>query len=207
MFQIERRQQLIILAIAVVLLFGAGYKYAVWQKVKSANEEKPALKQSETAGTADTAARDVKVHVAGAVEKPGVYQLPAGSRVDDAVRLAGVLPAADLNALNLAALLTDGQKVTVPLRQAMLPAGTGGASGAPAAGFTAGTGSDTQGQVNINTASQAELESLPGIGPALAGRIIQHREENGPFMVPEDIKNVSGIGDKRYEQLKNKITV
>lgn len=207
MFQMERRQQLIILAIAFVLLFGAGYKYAAWQKAKSANEEKPVLNQSETAETAGKVAREVKVHVAGTVEKPGVYQLPVGSRVEDAVKLAGVLPTADLDALNLAAPLADGQKVTVPLHQAALPPGTGRLFGAPAASTPTGAGFGTQGQVNINTAGQAELESLPGIGPALAERIIQYREESGPFRIPEDIKNVSGIGDKRYEQLKDKITV
>ncbi|MFA5383770.1 MAG: ComEA family DNA-binding protein [Eubacteriales bacterium] len=209
MFQLERRQQIVILIIAAVLLFGAGYRYDCWQKSKAETNNNTVV-QSEDEDKSSSP-REIKVHIAGAVQKPGVYKLNADCRVNDAVSMAVALPTADLNSLNLAATLTDGQKITVPeLRQAVvLPTGNSALFSAPS-GSSQSTekNSSTQGGlININTADQSEIESLPGIGPALAGRIIQYREENGPYRVPEDIKNVSGIGEKRYEDIKDKITV
>lgn len=222
MFQMGRRQQLIVLAVAAVILFGGGYRYVRWSAEQA---EKPAIERSAPAEAADKAAPEIVIHVTGAVEKPGVYRLPRGSRVNDALNQAGALPEADLDALNLAAPLADGQKIPVPFRQGVLSgenAGSAGGAGGKAPGWpAAGAGAAAGGQgsrsnssgtsggglININTAGQKELESLPGIGPALAERIIQYREKNGPFLSPEDIKNVSGIGDKRYEQLKDLISV
>lgn len=215
---------LILLAVMAVVLFGGGYQYARWQ---ARIEDKPTVENAEKSGQSDPAkkgAPEIVVHVAGAVEKPGVYHLPRGSRVNDALARSGVLPEANLDALNLAALLTDGQKVSVPFRPGALPGENAGSSGgpgtlAPALPTTGKLFPDVResnrsspfapsggGLININTASKAELELLPGIGPALAERIIQYREENGYFMSIEDIKNVSGIGEKRFEQLKDKIT-
>ncbi|MEW6423714.1 MAG: ComEA family DNA-binding protein [Bacillota bacterium] len=217
-----RRQQLIVLAVVAVVLFGAGYKYARWN---AQNAEKPVVERFEPAEAANKTVQEIIVHVSGAVEKPGIYRLPRGSRINDAVNLAGVLPEADLHALNLAAPLNDGQKVPVPFRQGVLagektgdgsdPGGKAPGSSAAGASFRTGgqggkgnsPGLSAGGLININTAGKAELESLPGIGPALAERIIQYREEHGYFMSIEDIKNVSGIGEKRYEQLKDKITI
>ncbi|MCL6449126.1 MAG: ComEA family DNA-binding protein [Armatimonadetes bacterium] len=222
MFEMGRRQQLIVLAVVAVILFSAGYRYARWN---AQHAEKPSVERSAPAEAAGQSAPEIVVHVTGAVEKPGVYRLPRGSRVNDALGQAGALPEADLDALNLAAPLADGQKIPVPFRQSALSGenavsagGAGGkAPGWPAAGAGAAAGgqgvrsssagTSGGGLININTASQKELESLPGIGPALAERIIQYREKNGPFLSPEDIKNVSGIGEKRYEQLKDLISV
>ena len=210
MFQLERRQQLIVLIIAALILFGGGYKYACWQKNRVA-ESKVALEQLETMPGEDEKGEEIVVHVTGAVEKSGVYRLPAGARVNDALKKAGVQAEADLDSLNLAAPLIDGQKVTVPLRQENLGMGNPGGpfSSIPpksmAGGDTPAPGNESL--ININTADQAALDSLPGIGPALAQRIIQYREKNGPYKVPEDIKNVSGIGEKRFENLKDLITV
>ncbi|MBC7324017.1 MAG: ComEA family DNA-binding protein [Moorella sp. (in: Bacteria)] len=209
----ERRQQLIVLAVLAVILFGGGYKYARWH---AAHADRPRVESSGPAEAAkNQAAQEILVHVAGAVEKPGVYRLPRGSRVHDAVALAQALPEADLDALNLAAPLADGQKVTVPGRPKALSganAGAGPSMGGQAPGAAAAAGRSSPfappsgSLININTAGKAELESLPGIGPSLAERIIEYREKNGPFLSPEDIKNVSGIGEKRYEQIKDKIT-
>lgn len=220
MFSLDRRQQLILLVVMAVVLFGAGYKYARWQGERM---QTPAVERAVPAESSGKTGQDVVVHVGGAVEKPGVYHLPRGSRVNDAVLKAGALPDADLNAMNLAAVLADGQKITVPFR---LPSsGTPGASGPGNASITSRAGDVVRPdsaanslksnsspfagspQVNINTASRQELESLPGIGPALAERIIEYREKNGPFLTPEDIKNVSGIGEKKYEQLKDRIII
>jgi len=208
MFQLERRQQLIILIIAAVLLFGAGYKYACWQQSKAETNSNNPVVQSET-DDKNGSPQKIKVHISGAVQKPGVYELDANCRVNDAIILAVALPTTDLNSLNLAAPLTDGQKITVPELTQNISSGNSALFSAPegSSRSTEKSSSIQGGLININTADQSEIESLPGIGPALAGRIIQYREENGPYRVPEDIKSVSGIGEKRYEEIKDKITV
>lgn len=138
----------------------------------------------------------VFVHVAGAVVAPGVYRFLEGARVDDAVRAAGGITAeADLDGINLAARLSDGDKITIPVR------------GAPGSGGAATSGSDGSGKVNLNTATAAELETLPGIGPALAQRIVAHREQRGPFRTVKDLLKVSGIGPKKFEGLEDLVTV
>lgn len=148
----------------------------------------------------------IVVHVSGAVDQPGVYSLPAGSRVQDAIRAAGgEISEGDIQALNLAALLQDGDRLQVPSKnapqlQAEIDSSPGTRSGA--------TGSIlVEPLININTASQQELESLPGIGPTLASRIIDYRLAYGSFATIEAVQEVTGIGPARYEQIKDLITV
>jgi competence protein ComEA len=139
------------------------------------------------------------VQVSGAVARPGVYNLPQGSRVKDAIHAAGDMTAnADPGALNLAALLEDGQRVEVPLEGA--PPQT---SGEPPSRSVTIPG----GLVNINTATQAELEGLPEIGPTLAQRIVEYRQAHGPFATIEAIQDVEGIGEGVFEKIKGLITV
>lgn len=146
-------------------------------------------------------ARSIFVHVGGAVREPGLYRLSDGARVDDAVRAAGgVLEDADLDGLNLAAKVKDGEKVLVPAR------GRDPGGGAGAAGGSAGSGAQG-GLVNLNTATLADLDTLPGIGPALAQRILDHREKNGGFRAVEDLLEVPGIGPKKFEELRDMVTV
>lgn len=136
----------------------------------------------------------VVVHVVGAVRRPGLYQLPAGSRVADALEQAGgAAPAADVALVNLAAPLADGQQVVVPSRAA---AGSG-SSGAPG---ERGSGS---GPVHLNTASVAELDELPGVGPVTAQKIVDHREKHGAFSSVEDLDAIPGIGAAKIEQLRD----
>ena len=137
----------------------------------------------------------VHVHVAGAVSRPGVYSLPAGSRAADAVeRAGGMTRRADPVGVNLAAPLRDGQQVIVPARVRGAPAVTGpGASAAPGA------------PVSLSTATLEQLDSLDGIGPTLAQRILDHRDEHGGFGSVEELRNVEGIGDKRFEALKDAV--
>lgn len=143
------------------------------------------------------------VHVAGSVNKPGVQHMPAGTRVKDAIeKCGGLSDQADANLINLALPLHDGMQIWVPAVQT-------GEGDSPA---YSGTVEDhlvvTEGQlININTASQAELETLSGIGPVLAGAIIQFRRENGPFEKTSDIQSVAGIGPATYEKIKSSITV
>lgn len=156
------------------------------------------------ASDADGAADVIVVDVDGAVVQPGIVELPAGSRVADAVAAAGGLAAdADTQALNQAALLADGEKVYVPREGDDAPAVASG-------GGATGGASDAAGEaaaVNINTATLDELDGLPGVGPATAQAIIDEREENGPFTAPEDLMRVSGIGEKKFEKLANLICV
>lgn len=201
MYTLDRRHQAVILVLAAVLLFGGGYKYAQLRSMKVEEQElvvEESAVQEEEKGPAE-----VVVHVAGAVERPGVYRLPTGSRVADAVALAVPREDALLDLLNLAELLTDQKKIVVLGEGDLEKMQSGELAGLAASGrsvLDSGTG-----KININTAGQAELETLPGIGPSLAQRIIEYRETNGPFLTVEDIKNVSGIGDKRYEQIEGMI--
>ena len=142
----------------------------------------------------------VRVHVTGAVAAPAVYSLPPGSIVQDAIQAAGgATAAADLSRLNLAHRLQDGEQVLVP---ALAP--TAG-PGTPSAGATQGAAPGAL--VNVNTATAAELEVLPRVGPALAQRIVDFRAEHGPFAAPEDLMQVSGIGPAIFEAIKDLITV
>ncbi|MGY5764673.1 helix-hairpin-helix domain-containing protein [Brachybacterium sp. DNPG3] len=166
---------------------------------------------AESAGSAGSA--EIVVHVSGQVTAPGVVRLPAGSRVDDAVRAAGgATDEADLGALNLARILEDGEQVRVPAPGEELPAptatpsstGAGGTSSAAGEGAAAdGTGA----LIDLNTASAAQLEGLPGVGPAIAQRIVDHREANGPFASVDDLLEVSGIGTAKLEQIRPAATV
>ena len=143
-------------------------------------------------------AGEVVVHVSGAVNRRGVVTLPVGARVGDAITAAGgATTDADLDRLNLARLLADGEQVHVPAEGEEVPP-TDDPVGA-------GVGAD--GRVDLNRASQEELETLPGIGPAKAAAIIEHRTSVGPFEVPGDLRAVPGIGERTFQQLADLVTV
>lgn len=153
----------------------------------------------------------IAVHVIGAVPRPGLYEFNEGARVQDAVDAAGgLLSGANADALNLAALLEDGQQLNIPFKAGEEPAKDSGDEESlilPGATEESTTTEDNPDLININTASADELDSLPGIGPSIAQRILDYREENGPFAAIEDILNVSGIGPSTFEQIKDLITV
>ena len=139
----------------------------------------------------------IRVYVSGAVKRPDVYTLSAGSIVKDAMDAAGGPAAdADLDRINLAAPLGDGIQVHFPRK--------GEAAATPQPGFSLAA---PAGLIDINTATPQQLETLPGIGPALAQRIVDYRTANGPFQAIEDVKNVKGIGDSLFEKIKDSITV
>ena len=152
--------------------------------------------------TTSTVPAEVVVHAAGAVAVPGIHRLPAGSRVADLLAAAGgPTPDADLDRVNLAAALTDGAQVRFPrVGEPAAPAPIGG----PASGDEADAGAAP---VDLNTASLAELESLPGVGPTIASAIVEHRERNGPFRSVEDLLDVAGIGPAKLDQLRGAVTV
>jgi competence protein ComEA len=145
------------------------------------------------------------VHVAGAVRVPGLYELAAGARVGDALaRAGGPLDDAALDAVNLARLLQDGEQVYVPV---IAEVEAGQAAGAAIAGSGAAGGVGTDAGVDINSADAAQLEALPGVGPATAAKIVADRDANGPFAAPEDIMRVPGIGEKKFESMREMIVV
>lgn len=187
----------VIVGLAVLAAVGLMGGYGVAMRARP----RPTKLSLESAAPADgQKARRLYVHVGGAVRRPGLYRLEDGARVDDAVQAAGgVLEDADLDALNLAARVKDGDKVLVPSRN-----GTAEASADTQAG---GGGATSGGLVNLNTATIADLETLPGIGPAIARRIIDFRESNGGFRKIEDLLEVPGIGTKTFEELRDHVTV
>lgn len=178
-------------------------------------------------GQVPAAAARICVHVDGAVRAPGVYALDAGARVADAVQAAGGLAGdASSTAVNLAQVLEDGQQIVVPTEAEVAEGaavgvaggdggagssggGAGGTGGSANAGSSAASsgGGMAAAKVNINTASAAELITLSGIGEATAAKIIAYREANGRFAAIEDIKLVSGIGEKKFEALRDAICV
>jgi len=175
----------------------------------SAGESAGTAADADAAGSAEPAASGagtVVVHVAGAVQSPGVVQLPAGSRVHEAINHAGgATPDADLNRLNLALVLEDAQKIHVPRQGEDAPAaqdqpgipGPAGGEAEPPAGS----------KVNLNTAGVAELDALPKVGPVLAQRIVDWREEHGAFKSVEELDAVDGVGPKMLESLLPLVTV
>jgi competence protein ComEA len=141
----------------------------------------------------------IYVHILGAVNRPGLYELHEGDRAVDAVAAAGGFTAeADRTQLNLARFVTDGEQIAVPVV---------GQAQAPAVSGVAGGGATVPGKVNINTADAAALETLPRVGPAMAERIIAWREANGRFASIEDLMNVSGVGDKTFDSLRELVTL
>lgn len=156
-------------------------------------ESEPAEEEGASEGS------DIMVDVKGAVKESGVYELQEGQRVQDAILMAGgFLENADERQINLAQILEDEMVIYVPLE---------GEEGFESMGISQGQGEGQEATVNINKATSEELQTISGIGPAKAEAIIQYREENGSFEKTEDITNVSGIGEKTFEKLKEKISV
>ena len=167
--------------------------------------------------------REIIVYVAGAVEKPGLVHLSPDARLDDALKQVRPLAEANLESMNPAEKLKDGQKVSVPYKTLPVTPGAttvgntmnsgsassaGGSVPAPIASPVAVSSPAQAGsKININTAGVAELDKLSGVGPALAERILQYRAAHGPFARPEDLENVSGIGTKTYEKMASQVTV
>jgi competence protein ComEA len=148
-------------------------------------------------------ASDVTVYVSGAVEEPGLYTLPRGSRVADAIDLAGALTDADLSSVDMARELRNEQSIAVPFEAPSSPP-TAGSSSSPIAVAPATNPPES---IDVNVASAAELERLPGIGPVLAERIVRYREQHGPFTSLDELSAVQGISDRMVEDLRSRATV
>lgn len=150
------------------------------------DKQGPALKDNQEP-------QKITVHVCGQVKEPDVYEMDEGSRVIDAIKAAGGLSEdAFVDGINLAALLEDSQKIYVP--------GSQDASGAQGDGLIY---EESQNRINLNTATKEQLDSLPGIGPVISQKILDYREKYGGFSDLEELKNISGIGQKKYEEIKD----
>lgn len=188
-----------LVVVLVVLVSGSLLLRRVPQPVPVGAAPVPRAVPSTTAGTATT--KVVVVHVGGKVRRPGVVRLPAGSRVEDALRAAGgALPGVDSGVLNLARQLADGEQVLV--------GATAGAVGAAAAaGASPGPAPGGGGVVDLNIATVADLDGLPGVGPVLAQRIVDYRSQHGPYASVDQLREVSGIGERKFEDLKARVRV
>ncbi len=193
-----RKKRWAIVIVLALLIVGGGF-YGSWQKNTSS--------ETVTGGAQPDNLRPVGgepvVYLSGAVNKPGLYTLKPGSRVTDAIEAAGGLASvADSRRVNLAQPIKDGMHIYVP---STIPVGPAG-GGAPADSSVA-AGSQTSEKISINTAEKGELEKLPGIGPAVAERIIDYRQTNGPFHEIAEIKKVNGIGEAKFNRIKGRITL
>ena len=184
-----------LVAALVAVLVVAGL--LVWSRRPAAAIAPPAALRAEPSPISPSPSTGgLLVHVAGAVRRPGLYALPPGARVADAIEAAGGAGArADLDLLNLAAPVTDGMKVEVLERGAAAPP-----SGAPPADATPGA-------VSLNSADQAALETIPGVGPVTAAAILAYRDEAGPFTSIEQLMEVSGIGPATLEAVRSYVTL
>ena len=177
-----KKSLLILLALLGAVLIGATYGYY-------REQDSIALDAATTEHVEPL--RKVTVYVSGEVKQPGLVTL-------DAVNAAGgVIETADVDHINMAAHLEDGMQVRVPMR--LRDAGEKGAA--------ASTGRQADGKINLNTATEKELQELPGIGPAMSARIVEYRESNGAFQSIDDIKKVRGIGASKFEKLKDRVTL
>lgn len=199
-FDPGRRGVKALAAVAVLVILVAGF--LAW---RSRPQAEPVVSQAPTAAPPATApasqgiAAEIVVAVTGKVRRPGLVRLPPGARVADAVEAAGgVLPGTDLALLNLARKVSDGELIAVGVPGAAPPAA---GSGEPAAG------PEALGTVNLNTATLAQLDTLPGVGPVLAQRIVDYRTSHGGFKSVTELRQVDGIGDARFEQLKDLVAV
>ncbi len=194
-----------LMIIAVILLFLQGCT-SDNETVFDLNEQNTDISSSldETGSDTDqdissSLSSDIFVYVCGEVNSPGVYELEEGSRVYEAIEAAGgALEGADLDSVNQAALLTDGQQIKIYSKEEISNGTSVNNEGSTAA---------SSGKVNINTADKTMLMTLPGIGESRAGDIIKYRDEHGLFSSIEDIKNISGIKDKMFEKIKDYIEI
>ncbi|MFF1735152.1 helix-hairpin-helix domain-containing protein [Streptomyces sp. NPDC058247] len=157
---------------------------------------------SGTDGAAGAAAAGIVVDVSGKVRSPGIHRLPAGSRVADALRAAGgIRPGVDPGGINRARLLADGEQVVVGAPAAPGGIGSGGSAGSAGSAGT-GAGAPAAAPIGLNTATAEQLDTLPGVGPVLAQHIIDYRIEHGGFRSVDELREVNGIGDRRFSDLQ-----
>lgn len=204
MFNLSNQEKITIIFLLIVIIIGIGI--ILYKNFN--NEDNLALNSPSNFSENNIAEKievpSVIIHISGAVKNPGVYKLKSIDRVVDAVKIAGgITERANPDAINLAALLKDGQKIIIPYKisnQVTVESDKNIEE-------VYSSSSSPSDQININTADDNTLQSLPGIGPVLSQKIIDYRNQNGLFEVIDDIKDVSGIGEKKFEGIKDLICV
>ena len=193
----EQRGKIIFVVILAILIVTGSF-YSFWQKnsvSESASSGEPLAKGAKVI---DEKTSEIIVYISGAVNKPGVFKVFHNARVIDLVSMAGGLaPEADVSKINMAQLIKDGMHINVVAKSVVVGGGdlvntTKGKDGA---------------KININTADKSELDTLPGVGTAMAERILEYRQTNGSFNDLDELKKVTGIGPSKFEKMKDKITL
>lgn len=205
---LKQNKIVIIIGILAIVLIGWNvYNSKEESDVESSTENIVANKENEEKIEEEM----IVIHITGEVKKPGVVRVKEGSRIEDIIEAAGGLTEnADITNINLAYVVEDGVKIKIPAvgddelsKESYIIEGMG-------ENFSIAEGNvenHSNSLININTASQTELETLPGIGPSIASRIIEYRNQNGKFKTVNDIKNVTGIGNNKFEKIKEFIKV
>lgn len=204
----EKKKWLVVLAIVLCCVAGG-----LWQSRSRTPEPAAGQAQAQVAAPRPEKKARATIYISGAVQSPGLYQVEPGIRYQEALDVAGgATEDADLTRVNLAKKCKDGSQVNVPFlkkssRRSSTAAGSGGnGTGGGPAGPAEGPAAIPGGKVNLNTADEAQLTTLPGIGPSLARRILQYRQQK-PFQRVEDLQQVSGIGPAKFRRLADQVEV
>ena len=210
---LTKKQKIVVIAIAGIVVIGIMYFIYNKNQVKEdINIENEILVNNVITNENNTNDDIVIIHITGSVKNPGIVKLKEESRIEDAIEAAGGLTEnADITKVNLAYVVEDGTKIKIPSAseedigdEDIIDSKSG--DNIIIEENTISSNNSTQ-TININKATEKEFETLPGIGPSLASKIIEYRNQNGKFGSIEDIKNVNGIGDSKYEKIKDLITV
>ncbi len=222
---LENKKKIIISVILIIILITAfliyifitNEEYSSMDLEATVVEKSENIVESEGKNTSENVnnnqvtedKEEIAVHITGEVKKQGIIYLEKGSRVADAIKKAGgETKDADLSQINLAYILQDGQKIYVPNKNDKISQYITEKSGNNDTEENTTSNSNKEDKkVNINTANQSELDQLPGIGPSIAQKIIEYREENGNFKNIQELQNVKGIGNAKYEEIKDNVTV
>ena len=222
-----KQKKIIAIILIILVIIAYYYLYLKNSTEEISNQDLEVNNTQESNQTNETekeTEETIVVHISGAVNIEGIVELEAGSRIANAIEKAGgVKENADMTDINLAYPLEDGMKIHIPTKEeteanknnenmideSYVTSSSGGVSSKEDTNSTQGSSKSTtiNEKVNINTATQEELDTLPSIGPSIASKIIDYREQNGKFNSIEEIKEVSGIGDAKYEKIKDSITI
>lgn len=195
------KRLLVAVAVALLLTFGLGSFYGAYRERQKSTDEFSLINNEVPTDSTESLEQppQVMVFVTGEVDHPNVYSFPPGSRVYEALERAVPKSTADLRYIDMARVMVDEETIIVPAI---------GEPSEPGVVQSSVFAISPSGKININRASAAELDQhLSGIGPTLAQRIVDYRQENGPFRKIEDLRNVSGIGDKRFEEIKDQVDI
>ena len=204
MGNLNQKQKKIISIILLIIAVLTYYYFYTKNNTEEINNKDLEISNNQTQETKE---EKIVVHITGAVNKEGIIELEENARLADAIEKAGgAKENADIKNINLATILEDGMKVHIPTVEET-QTNNENINVENNANSQINAGTKTQGKININTATEEELDTLPGIGPSTASKIIDYRKENGKFKSVEEIKEVSGIGDAKYEKIKKLITI